>query len=71
MALPQAIISNWYVRAFSFYFIVITGINPKASFGNLLRSKLRDIIPSAARDCSPLGFASGIIRPANFSALRF
>jgi hypothetical protein len=47
----------------------ITGMNPKASFGNRFRSKLRGIISSALRDCSPpLG---GIIRPANFSALCF
>ena len=42
----------------------ITGMNPKASFGNRFRSKLRCIKPSAARDCStdpiPLRFAFGI-----------
>jgi hypothetical protein len=43
---------------------IITGMNPKASFGNRFRSKLRGIKPSAARDCStyqiPLRFAFGI-----------
>jgi len=34
----------------------ITGMNPKASFGNRFRSKLRGIIPSAARDCSTYQF---------------
>ena len=32
--------------------IKITGMNPKESFGNRFRSKLRGVIPSAARDCS-------------------
>jgi hypothetical protein len=30
---------------------IITGMNPKARFGNRFRSKLRGIIPSALRDC--------------------
>jgi hypothetical protein len=30
----------------------ITGMNPKASFGNLLRSKLRGIIPLLTQDSS-------------------
>jgi len=34
----------------------ITGMNTKASFGNKFRSKLRGIIPSAARDCSTYQF---------------
>jgi len=35
---------------------IITGMNPKANFGNIFRSKLRCIIPSAARDCSTYQF---------------
>jgi hypothetical protein len=31
-------------------------MNPKASFGNNFRSKLRGIIPSALRDCSTYQF---------------
>jgi hypothetical protein len=31
-------------------------MNPKASFGNIFRSKLRCIIPSALRDCSTYQF---------------
>jgi hypothetical protein len=31
-------------------------MSPKASFGNIFRSKLRGIIPSAARDCSTYRF---------------
>jgi len=34
----------------------ITGMNPKASFGNRFRSKLRSIKPSASRDCSTYQF---------------
>jgi len=48
MALPQPILCHGDVRDFSVSFSVITGMNPKASFGNLLRSKLRDIIPCFA-----------------------
>jgi hypothetical protein len=32
---------------------LITGMNPKASFGNRFRCKLRGIKPSTARDCFP------------------
>ena len=31
-------------------------MNPKASFGNKFRSKLRGITPSALRDCSTYKF---------------
>jgi hypothetical protein len=41
-------------------------MNPKASFGNRFRSKLRGIIPSAARDCSTYQF-----RYATLSELEF
>jgi len=41
-----------------------TGINPKASFGNRLRSKLRDIIPSA------LSRQGGIIQLTDITSLR-
>ena len=44
----------------------ITGMNPKASFGNNFRSKLRGIIPSASRDCSTYQF-----RYAALSELEF
>jgi hypothetical protein len=44
----------------------ITGMNPKASFGNKFRSKLRAIKPSAARDCSTYQF-----RYASLSELEF
>jgi len=38
----------------------ITGMNPKASFGKRFRSKLRGIIPSAARDYSTYQFRPGV-----------
>ena len=44
----------------------ITGMNPKASFGNRFRSKLRGIKPSAVRDCSTYQF-----RYASLSELEF
>ena len=44
----------------------IMGMNPKASFGNKFRSKLRGIIPSALRDCSTCQF-----RNASLSELEF
>ncbi len=37
---------------------IITGMNPKASFGNRFRSKLRGIKPTALRDCSTYQFRS-------------
>ena len=42
-------LSNVFVL---FFIFLITGMNSKASFGNRFRSKLRGIIPSAARDNS-------------------
>jgi uncharacterized protein YeaO (DUF488 family) len=50
---------NWYDVWFpnlSPSLELITGMNPKASFGNPFRSKLRAIIPSAERDCSTYQF---------------
>jgi hypothetical protein len=44
----------------------IMGMNPKASFGNRFRSKLRRIKPSASRDCSTYQF-----RYATLSELEF
>jgi hypothetical protein len=41
-------------------------MNPKASFGNIFRSKLRGIKPSASRDCSTYQF-----RYASLSELEF
>jgi len=45
----------------------ITGMNPKASFGNRFRSKLRGIIPSAARDCSTYQFRCARHSPGLFT----
>jgi hypothetical protein len=47
-------------------FTGITGMNPKASFGNRFRSKLWGIKPSALRDCSTYQF-----RCASLSELEF
>jgi hypothetical protein len=49
-----------------FFAFKITGMNPKASFGNRFRSKLRGVIPSALRDCSTYQF-----RCASLSELEF
>jgi len=50
----------------------ITGMNPKASFGNRFRSKLRCIKPSASRDCSTYQFRLVTFRLcASLSELEF
>jgi hypothetical protein len=44
----------------------ITGRNPKASFGNRFRSKLRGIKPSASRDCSTYQFRCAALSELEF-----
>jgi len=46
-------------------------MNPKASFGNRFRSKLRCIIPSAVRDCSTYQFRCATFRNWSFTTVFF